>query len=546
MNRNKKAFINGRILTMDVDKPEVEAMLIEQDKIVEVGSNKEIQKLVDEKTEIIDLKNKRVVPGMNDSHMHLLSYGLSTKKVDLRECKSLQDIKREMQRYLEGEEEQYFGDWIVGHGWNEENFDNPQLPLAEFLDEISKDRPIYISRACYHIAAVNSKALELAGINSSTKDPDGGKIDRSAEGKETGILRENGLLLVYNLIEISDEIDVLKRLIIDSAEDALKVGLTSIQSDDFGHLKDYNKVIEAYKSLEEEGKLPIRINHQMLVKLDVLQELIGRGVKTGEGSNTLKFGPLKVLADGSLGGRTAALLEGYEDDKDNKGILIHSKSYLKELLKTAAAGGIQLAVHAIGDRAMEEVLSVYEEVYQKDLSKRPRLIHCQITNDSILNKMADLNVMADIQPSFVMTDMKMVANRVGEGRAEDSYNWKTMLEKGIRVAGSSDAPIESFNPFLGIYAAVTRRNMEGAPEGGWYPQESLSLMEAIELYTVGSSFATFEEDIKGKLKKGYLADFIILDRDIFEISPLDIKNIEVETTYVGGECKYKQITKSLI
>ncbi|KAB3530719.1 amidohydrolase [Alkaliphilus serpentinus] len=538
MITNKKAFINGKILTMDEKHPEVEAMLVEDDKVKKIGGSKEILSIAED-AEIIDLMGKRILPGMNDSHMHLLSYGLSIKKVDLRQCKSLQDIREEILGYLETEEEKYFGDWIVGHGWNEENFSLPEYPIAEFLDDICKDRPIYISRACYHMAAVNHKALQLAGIDNTTQSPEGGKIDKYEDGKPTGVLRENALLMAYNLISISDEVEVLKKLISDSVEDGLRVGLTSIQSDDFGHVKDYNCVVEAYKSLEEENALNVRINLQMLVNKSTLEKIIASNIKTGTGSDLLKYGPLKVLADGSLGGRTAALQEAYEDDKENNGILIHSRSYLRDLLQTAAAADIQLAVHAIGDRTMVELLDLYEEIYLHDDTKRPRLIHCQITNKEILEKMAKLKVIADIQPSFVMTDMKMVENRVGKERAKDSYIWKSMLNQGVMVAGSSDAPIESFNPFWGIYAAVTRRNLDEKPEGGWYPEECLAIMEAIRLYTVGSSYATFEEEIKGKLKEGYLADFIVLDKDIMEINPLEIKDLEVEATYVGGECVYK-------
>ncbi|SCX95726.1 amidohydrolase [Alkaliphilus peptidifermentans] len=534
----KTIFINGKVITMSKEKPSAEAFLVEGDVFNKVGTNEEIMALADENTEIVDLNNQTILPGMNDSHMHLISYALSTKKVDLRGCKSLEDLREAILSYLDSEE-QFFGEWIVGHGWNDENFNDRRYPTREFLDEICSDRPIFLSRACYHIAAVNSKALELANINSETKDPDGGKIDRDASGEATGILRENALLLPYNMIPMPQDVEQIKQLIKSGINDALMVGLTSIQTDDFKHVGSYKKVLKAYKELYEEGDLDLRINLQMLLTIEELKEFSDLNIHTGMGNSYLKYGPLKVLADGSLGGKTAALEEPYEGDEENRGILIYDNNKLEALLRLAADNGLQLAVHAIGDGAMNQLLEIFDKFFGNgEKNHRSRLIHCQITNKKIIDKMKELNVIADIQPSFLMTDMKMVPARIGDKRARDSYNWKTMLEKGVVAAGGSDCPIESFNPFLGIYAAVTRMDMESKPEGGWYPEECLSVDEAIEIYTVGSSYATFEENLKGKIKTGYLADFIVIDRDIKEILPIELKDIKIKATYVGGEKKY--------
>ncbi|KAB3539066.1 amidohydrolase [Alkaliphilus pronyensis] len=535
---NNTIYINGNIITMDDEQPKAEAIYVKGDSFYRVGSVKEVMSYSDDNTRVIDLKNQTVLPGMNDSHMHLISYALSTKKVDLRHCKSLEDIKNSINEYLK-KDEFFFGDWIVGHGWNDEDFKDRGYPIAEFLDEICRDRPIYLSRACYHIAAVNTKALELANINRKTLDPDGGKIDRDNAGNPTGILRENALLLAYNTIPMPKDIKQIKELIKAGINDALKMGLTSIQTDDFKHVGGYEKVLKAYKELEKEGELDLRLNLQMLLYLEELEGFLKLGIITGEGSNILKYGPLKVLADGSLGGKTAALENPYEEDEDNYGILIYESEKLEALLKLASDNGLQLAVHAIGDGAMNQLLTIYDKLYKNKKQHRARLIHCQITNPKIISKMKNLEVIADIQPSFLMTDMKMLFDRIGEGRAKDSYSWKSMLKNGVVVAGGSDSPIESFNPFLGIYAAVTRKDMEEKPEGGWYPEESLTLEEAIKIYTVGSSYASFEENYKGKIKEGHLADFIVLDRDISKISPLDIKNIKVKATYVGGVEKYR-------
>ncbi len=537
---SRRIFINSRVFTMEEGDASAEAFVADNGRFLYVGDQRTALKFADAETEIIDLKNKRVIPGLNDSHMHLVGYGLTKAKADLRKCKSLKEIEEELRRYIASEDKGYFGDWILGHGWNEENFKEPMLPTAEFLDGICGDRPIYLSRACYHIAAVNSEALRLARIFNDTSDPEGGKIDRALKGgRATGILRENALLMAYDIIPLTNDITRLKQLIEASVEDVLAVGLTSVQTEDFGQFDDFQLVVQAYKELQQENRLKVRVNLQMLLpNEEKLKNAIALSMKSGEGDEYFRLGPLKLLADGSLGGRTAALEAPYADDPENRGLLIYEDEKLRRLLRLAFENGLQPAIHAIGDGAMSQVLELYQELYKGVADHRARLIHCQITNKDIIRRMAELKVIGDIQPGFLPTDIKMVVPRIGEERAKESYGWNSMLKEKVRLAGSSDAPIEDFNPFLGIYSAVTRRDYEGKPEGGWYPEECLTLREAIELYTTGSAYATFEENIKGKIKEGYLADFILLDRDIFEIPESEIKGVRVIATYVGGDCKF--------
>lgn len=538
---SKALYINGKVMTMNEIRI-AEAFIVEDGIFQLVGSNTEIMAQKDLADEVIDLEGKWVLPGFNDSHMHLISYALSTKKVDLRECQSIEAVGEAIQQYIDSLEENYFGEWIVGHGWNEENFTQLILPTADFLDSITTQYPIFLSRACYHVCAVNSVGLKLAGIDETTLDPEGGKIDRVKDGsKPTGILREQAIYLAYEKIPMPNDVEQLKRLIQSATEDALSVGLTSIQSDDFGHVADYHSILEAYQQLEEENKLHVRMNLQMLLQnQENLRRVISEGIYTGKGSHVLKFGPLKILADGSLGGRTAALSSPYNDDPENMGMLIYEDKKLSEMLLLAAKSKIQPAVHAIGDRTMEQVLNIYKELNRDDDTKnlRPRLIHCQITTDHIIKEMGKHNVIGDIQPGFLPTDLKIIESRVGMERAKESYAWKSMLEEGVKVAGGSDCPIESFNPFLGIYGAVTRTDYAGNPKGGWNMEEALSLEEAISLYTVGSSYATFEENIKGKIESGYLADFIVLKEDVKSIPTSQLKDVTVEKTFVGGVCLY--------
>lgn len=539
---SKKYFYNGNILTMDDDIMNVECVIVEEDRIFFCGSCDEGNKLIDQSTEKIDLKGRTLLPGFNDSHMHLLNYSLSQLKVNLFEIDSIATMENRLESFLENEEIRAFEDWVVGYGWNHVYFKEGRLPCKEDIDKIVSDRPAFMSRACGHICVVNSKALELAGIDRDTKDPEGGRIDKDPKtGEPTGILRENALYMVYEKIPKSNNIDKIKELIMTGIENANMTGLTSIQTDDFSHMDSYENVIEAYKQLKNEGRLNARINLQMLLKdSDKLNTFLKLNIKTGDGDANLRFGPLKILADGSLGSRTAALEHPYSDDHSTDGVLIYGDKEIYEILETAHKHSLQLAVHAIGDRCMDQVLDAYKlinEAYPKN-DPRFRIIHAQIASKEIFAKFKELNVIADIQPVFVKTDMYMADDRVGKERIETSYAWKTMMDMGIHISGSSDCPIEPFDPILGVYSAVTRKDLKGNPKDGWYPEECLSLYDSLKLYTTNSAYSTFEEDIKGKIKVGMFADLIILSDNITKIPEDDIKDLVIDMTMVGGKIVY--------
>lgn len=537
-------FYNGNILTMDGDSKTAESVLVGNGKIIFCGDYKEGIKYTDDKTKHINLNGRTLLPGFNDSHMHLISYGLSKYKVDLSNADSIDNIKAKLHSFVKDEKSPVFKEWILGSGWNHERFKEKRLPTKEDIDEIIKDRPVFLSRACYHICVVNSKALEVAGIDKNTKDPEGGKIDRDPiTGEPTGVLRENALYMVYNKIPFIEDIDDIKEIVQSGIEEANKVGITSIQTDDFSHLKSYTKIIDAYKQLRDENKLNARINLQMLLKdKKTLEDFLTLKIKTGDGDEWVRFGPLKILGDGSLGSRTAALDAPYEDDKNTNGVLIYGDQEVGEILELAYKKGLQLAVHAIGDRCMNQILNIYKKLYEKYPKKDPRfrIIHCQICSQEILAKFKELDVIADIQPIFMKTDMYMAENRVGKERMKWSYQWKKMKEMGIRLAGGSDCPVETFNPILGVYTAVTRKDLKGYPEEGWYPEEKLDLYDALKLFTTNSAYCTFEEKVKGKIKKGMLADLVILSEDITSVEPDTIKDVQVDMTMVGGKIVYQR------
>ncbi|WP_026893709.1 amidohydrolase [Clostridiisalibacter paucivorans] len=537
-------FYNGKILTMDDENHIAESVVVKDDKIAFVGEHEVALTFISKDTEKIDLKGRTLIPGFNDSHMHLVAYGLTKFKADHRNARSIEDLKNDLKKFLKDEKTKIFDQWVQGHGWNHDKFKEKRLPRKEDIDEVISDRPVYMVRACYHICVVNSKALELAGITKDTKDPEGGKIDRDPEtGEPTGILRENAIYMVNRLIPVTENIEDMKNLIEQSIKDANKVGLTSIQTDDFTYAKSYQQAIDAYEQLKAEGRLNARINMQMLLQTrEKLNDFLMLGHKTGDGDKWVRFGPLKLLADGSLGSRTAAMHEPYSDDPSTSGLLIYSDEEIRYLLVTAHKNGLQLAVHAIGDRTMDQVLDAYKMISEKHPKKDPRfrIVHCQIGSSEIFEKFKELDVIADIQPIFMLSDIAIGENRVGPERIKTSYAWKTMWDKGIRLSGGSDAPVETFNPIMNLYIAVTRQEPDGYPEGGWYPRQRIDVYQGLKIFTRNPAYDTYEENEKGMIKAGMLADLVILSDDIMEVPHEEIKNVEIDMTMLDGNIVYSK------
>ena len=328
-------------------------------------------------------------------------------------------------------------------------------------------------------------------------------------------------------------------------KDLLSTGLTTVQTDDF-KLWDatIDDILAAYEELDKEGKLNVRFIQQLRLITDAqLEDYLHRhSGRTGDGSEFFKIGAFKLLPDGSLGGKTAALREPYEGDPENKGIFVYDEKVFYDLLEKAYRNGLQLAIHAIGDYTMDVILDCYEKIAAKYPKPDPRfrIIHCQITSEDILDRFARNGVLADIQPLFIRADMEIAEELLGKARVSTSYAWKTMLDKGIHVSGSSDAPVESCDPILAIHCAVTSQNLDGQPAGGWLPQQKLTVQEAVALYTTGSAYTSYEENVKGKLCPGYLADFIVLSQDIFSVPENEIVNTKVEQTYLGGKLVYSR------
>ncbi len=549
--QKSKLFYNGRIITLDPKQPPVEAMLVREGRISGLGKKEDF--ILDNSCRLIDLKGLTVLPGFNDSHLHLLGIGEAMETVDLTAVKSLKELQGELNQFI-SEKGVKQGSWITGRGWNQNNYPGKELPDRQLLDKCSPANPVFLKRACGHLGVANSIALKKAGISKNTPDPAGGRIDRDKlTGEPNGILRENAMAFVDKLLPEPGLSDY-QRIIKNAADRMVKSGLTSVQTDDFGNWEKFRLVYKAYQKLKEKGNLPLRINLQIRMgQIEDFRRVVETGLNTGTGNDDLEIGPCKILADGSMGGRTAALSSPYADKPDTAGVLLYEERELREFVNLAYKSGFQLAIHGIGDRAIEIIVNLYRQILKREAEMRavsikeaarqlrPRIIHSQLTNNFLIKEIAELGIALDVQPIFINSDLHIAEERLGSSRLEGTYAWKSMLDHGINLGGGSDGPVESFSPLKGIYSAVTRKDLKGFPPGGWRTEEALKTIEAIKLFTYGSAYNSFNEKKKGSLQTGKLADFVILDQNITTIEPDKIKDIEVLATYIGGEEVFSNI-----
>ncbi len=527
-------YINGNIYTMDNENPQAAAVAVNHGRFTMVGSNEQVLELKNNSTKVVDLKGQTVIPGLNDSHMHLLGLGQALEQVDLVGLSSREELIDRCQRFMAENEELT---WILGRGWNQAYFPDRKMPSRHDLDQISNARPILLRRACGHIAVANSCALELAGLlGGGFEQPVGGHVDVDPEGIPTGIIRERAIGLVSRHIPKATRNDY-KRYIIKGAQLSASLGLTSVQTNDLNSINGMEDIIGAYQEALAEGSLALRVNHQVLLSRpeDIEKYLAIRDANPFP-EHTVTYGPLKLMTDGSLGGRTALMHAPYSDNPATSGVSIMTQDEINTMFKIGHRHGLQLSAHAIGDLAIQKLLNAFRLVLSDEPVEdaRPRIIHAQITNPHILEQMKELGVVCDIQPIFVPTDMYFVEERLGKARAMQTYPWKTMRDMGIAIAGGSDAPVESCNPIWGLAAAVTRQDLNDNPENGWRPEERLTPLAAIELFTKGSAFAERAEQDKGEIKAGMLADFIVLSQDITRIPAQEIKNTAVHATIING------------
>lgn len=545
MRPMKDIYYNGTIFTGDA--ADADAMSVEMGRITAVGSLEEIDACNHEGTEIRyhDLNGRFVVPGFNDSHMHLLNYGKTLELIDLTKATaSLEEMIQALSAAVSkrGTERE---PWIIGRGWNHDFFrDERRFPDRYDLDRVSTECPVLIIRACGHIACANTKAMEMAGITKNTPQPEGGCFDTDKEGNPTGVFREFGVDLIHGAVPPPSKAEI-KPLMVLAMKDLNRRGITSVQSDDFAAFPGvpYETVLEAYGELEAEGRMTVRVYEQCLLPdLKSLTDFLAKGYRTGKGSGYFKIGPLKLLADGSLGARTAFLSQPYEDADNSKerGIAIYSNEELEALICLADLEGMQIAVHAIGDGAMEMAADAYQRAMKENPSRDDRrhgIVHCQITTPKLLEAFRRLRLHAYIQSIFLDYDNRIVESRIGKARAKETYQFKTLLSMGVPVSNGSDCPVERPDVMAGIQCAVTRTTLDGTKE--FLKDQALSVEEAIVTYTSMGARASFEEEVKGTLSVGKFADFTVLEEDIRKCAPDRIKDTAVLETYVNGVCVYK-------
>ncbi len=535
-------FINGNIWTGVKSGNSVataHALAVKGDRLVAVGTDDEVKKFKGSKTTVVDLGGHFVMPGFNDAHLHLSGGGFEKMQVDLVGTKSLAEMK---QRIAEHAKTAAPNEWLLGRGWDHTKWTEQVLPTRQDLDSVTGDHPAIFGRVDGHISVANSAALKLAGIDRNTKDPDGGKIDRDSTGEPTGILRESAVDLVGEKIPAPTPSQVRKAMELALA-DAAHWGLTSVQSQLLNNREWADFLV--CEDLEREGKLTARVT--MWLPFDLPLATIQQWRAHHSATDPmLHTGMLKAYMDGSLGSRTAALRDPFSDDPGNKGLSQWDQAKLDKMAIERAAAGFQFGFHAIGDRGADMALDAFSQAqrYMKEqkrasaLGPRNRIEHDQVIEPDQFAKYKDLGVIASVQPNHLLTDMYWAESRIGPERAKTSYPWRDFLKNGVVLAFGTDYPVEPLTPFRGIYAAITRKSEDGTRE--YFPEQKLTIDEALSAYTEGSAYADYAETEKGMLKSGMLADFVVLDRDLTKVNPKEILGTKVLRTVVGGKTVFQQ------
>jgi len=522
-------LFNGRIYTMDDQLPLAQAVAVRSGRILAVGDDVEIRALAGPDTEQWDLHGGAVLPGLTDAHIHLVGYGLSLTQVQLDGLASLQEA---VARVAERARTAKAGAWIRGRGWNRNLWPGAPFPSKHDLDPVTSQNPVYLRSKDGHAAWVNTLALQKAGLARETPDPPGGQFERDPEtGELTGVLKEEPAIQVIE--EAAGPVPLEERLeAIYAAVGRLhSMGIVGV------HVPEEQHELAALQSVWLQGELALRVN--IMIPDKHLGGALQMGLRAGLGDEFLRLCAVKVYADGSLGSRTADMFEPYDDEPDNHGIAVTSSERLSQLVADCTAGGWSMAVHALGDRANSRVLDALEEHWREWSQRglRMRIEHVQLLSPQDVPRLGTMGVIASMQPIHCPSDMIMAQRHWG-ARCSGAYAWRSLLESGAVLAFGSDAPVEDPDVLRGIFAAVTRQREDGAPSGGWYPEQCLTVPEAVYAYTMGAAYASGEERIKGSLSVGKQADMAVLSQDIFDLPPQEILNTRVEATILAGEVVY--------
>lgn len=521
----KKLYFNANIHTLDETAPIVSAMAVVNGRIAAIGTKEEAEAALEAPFESIDLNGMTVTPGFTDTHMHGLHYASTKKQVDLGPANSADKLVEILKAACDAGARQ--NGWLVGIAFNQNSWPVPELPGKAVLDRVSTDVPIAIYRACYHVACVNSCAISLLGL-----DPD---CD--------GVLRESEADVLDPFLESFPTFDEIRENILEVCGDLVRQGFTCVHSEDFGDGSEYHMVFDAYRSLAEENKLPLKIVAQSrMMTPAIMQKFIDDGHYYGERYGRYRIGEHKLLLDGSLGARTAYMAKPYADDPTTKGIPLYDEETLYELLSISHRAGFPFTAHCIGDGALDMYLDVVERL-QKEMPRkdaRHAVNHCQITRLDQIERIRKLDMLVYAQPIFVRADQHITDLRVGEALGRTSYAWRSMLEAGVHVSGGSDCPVEPFDSMPNIAMAVTRTDADRPDAKPWHPEQCLSVEEAIRMFAYEGAYASFEEHSRGTLSVGKAADFVVLDRDIFTVDSSLIATTTVLRTVVDGDTVYEK------
>lgn len=521
-------LLNGLVYTMDEEMPLAEAVAVRDGRILAVGDNAAVRALAGAETEVLDARGRTVLPAFTDAHIHLVHYGLSLTQVQLDGIPSLEEA---VARVAERAKQTKPGDWIRGWGWNRNLWPGAPFPTKWDLDPVTPHNPVYLYSKDGHAAWTNSLALQLAGITKDTPDPPGAQLERDEAGEPTGLLKEDAAMKMVEQVAGPVSLSEKMAAVRAAAEQLHRLGVVGV------HVPEEAHDLRAIQEVRLRGELALRVN--MMIPAGNLDNALQLGLRAGFGDDFLRLCAVKAFADGSLGTRSADMFEPYDDEPDNCGIEVTSTEQLSAWVAACTTGGWNIAIHAIGDRANSRALDALEEHWQEwsRLGLRPRIEHVQLISPQDLPRLGLMGVIASMQPIHCTSDILM-ADRHWGARCSSAYAWRSLLDNGAVLAFGSDAPVETPDVLRGIFAAVTRQREDGMPPGGWYPEQCLTVPEAVYAYTVGAAYASGEERIKGSLSMGKLADMVVLSQDIFDVPPPEILHTRVEMTILGGEVVY--------
>ncbi|GAB3797568.1 amidohydrolase [Virgibacillus kimchii] len=530
----RQIFINGNFYTFNQNAPRTEAVVAEHGRFIDMGSSDSmLSRWKQADSRVIDLNGKTATPGLIDSHLHLGQIAYKFINMDVTGLTSKQEMLGKIRTSARNLSP---GEWLVGSGWDENLFTDGGIPTLEELDRVSPENPLFISRVCGHASVVNSKALQMSGYHKDITVPEGGQIVLDEITKQpTGLLLESAGNLVRRHIP-ENSYAVWKNAVRKAIQLALSKGLTSVHTNDPHTLGGLVQTYRMYDELLNEEKLGLRCN--LLIDHEFLDDLQQRGMYAGYGNETLQIGAVKLFADGAFGRRTALLSAPYSDDPGNYGDAMYDQRTLYDIIQRTRELDMPIAVHTIGDQALENILDILDQFPAAPY--RDRLIHTQVLRSDLLTRLAKPYRIADIQPRFLASDFPWVQDRLGHDRISQSYAWKSMMDAGIICAGGSDSPVEPIDPLLGIHAAVTRKT-PGQTHEGYIPDEKLTMEEAFQLFTEMGAYPTNEETVKGTIARGKLADITVYSKNPFDMdNPDELLETDIEMTVIGGEVRYRK------